>query len=86
MFKKNKVLYLFMDLKVAIFKFLGSKWFILLVTLGMMCAMPMTYSGMKISWNWLAIIVFVVNLAAVGLGAYKFTSSIFQKKPEDKTW
>jgi hypothetical protein len=69
-----------------IFKILGSKWFALILGLGMLIAIPYTYTGMKVSYNIWATVVFICNLGAVLLCSYKFMSLLTSKKQENKEW
>jgi len=63
--------------------FIGSKWFILIISLGMTLAVPSTWHNVSVYPVWWTMAVFACNLAAIGLGVYKFMSMI--SKPKDPT-
>ena len=64
-----------------ILKFIGSKWFSLLIAVGSAAALPTTWHNVVTYRVWWTMAVFGCNLGAVGLGTYKFVSG-FQKKAQ----
>jgi hypothetical protein len=71
-----------------IFKILGSKWFTLLLGIGMAFLLPYTWHNVQVVFEfgqaskfWYLIAVFICNILAVGFCAYK-SMSMLTKKPQ----
>lgn len=76
-----------MALTDSILKFLGSKYFTLFLGIAMACAIPFTWHNVQVVFQfkqasryWYLIAVFVVNVLAVGLCAFKFLSAMTSQK------
>lgn len=76
-----------------IFKFIGNKWFILILGIVMCLLLPTTYNNMIVVYNsgemskfWWIPVIFIINLITIILTFYKFTSSFMKKKQEVKNW
>ena len=76
------------DMINSVLKFIGSKWFVLCLMIGMGLALPTTYSNFMVVWEkgqlsafWWIAAVFACNVLAVGMAFWKFMSLI--TKPKD---
>jgi hypothetical protein len=75
------------------FKFIGSKWFSLFLTIGMMLLLPITFKNMMIVYEsgqmaqylWIPAI-FIINLITVLMAAYSFLSKSFKKDVRQEEW
>jgi len=70
----------------SIFKFIGSKWFLLFLGIGMAILLPFTWHNLKVVFEageagkyWYLVAVFIINALTVLLCAYKFMGAITKK-------
>jgi hypothetical protein len=75
------------------FKFIGNKWFILLLAVAMCFALPVTYNNMVVIYEagqmakyWWVPVIFIMNLLAAIMAFFKFVSAFTKKKEEVKNW
>jgi len=68
-------------------KFIGSKWFTLFIGIILMSALPFTWNNFQVVWTksqltafWWVVAVFAINVAGIGLCAYKFVSQSSKPK------
>ena len=71
---------------------IGSKWFVLALSVVMLLVLPTTYSNLMIVYEagemarvWMVPTVFVMNLLAAIMAIYKTTGMFFTKK-DDQDW
>jgi hypothetical protein len=71
----------------SVLRFIGSKWFLLILALVMMALLPTTYGNLMIVWKagamgklWWVPTVFVCNLLAAIMAIYKAAGMFFDKK------
>jgi hypothetical protein len=76
------------DIINSILKFIGSKWFVLCLMIGMGLALPTTYSNLMVVLDkgqlasfWYIGLVFLCNVLAVLMAFWKFMGLI--NKPKD---
>ena len=72
-----------------IFQILGSKWFMLILGIGMLALLPTTYSNLIVVYDagmlgkiWHVPVVFLINVITALMALYKFASLAFKKKEE----
>jgi len=77
-----------MSLMDSLFKFLGTKWFTLILGLGLTLLIPFTYHNFEVVWKaaelsgyWYLVLVFAINVISVGMCAYKFMGQLYKQKP-----
>lgn len=76
-----------------VLQFIGSKWFVLLLGIGMLLVLPITYSNLMIVFNagemsrlWWVPTVFTINLITAIMAIYKAASMFFSKTNEPEDW
>jgi hypothetical protein len=69
-------------------KFVGSKWFTLILGIGLACVLPFTWHNFlvvqqagQLTKYWWLVAVFILNVISVLLAIYKFMSQLSKKKP-----
>ena len=74
-------------------QFIGSKWFVLALGLGMLLVLPITYSNLMIVFNagemsrvWWVPVVFIANLLTSIMSIYKAAEMFFSKKDDQEDW
>jgi Zn-dependent protease with chaperone function len=75
------------SLKDLFLAFIGSKWFVLVLGIVMICIFPITWGNFKVVWVagqmrqffWIPA-VFIINVLTIGLCVYKFMSMIIKPK------
>jgi mannitol-specific phosphotransferase system IIBC component len=67
-------------------KFLGSKWFTLILGIALMCVLPFTYHNFEVVYKagqmsgfWYLVAVFLINIIGIVLCIYKFMGSLGKK-------
>jgi hypothetical protein len=80
----------------SFFKFIGSKWFILVLGIGLIIALPFTWHNLKVVFSagqagkyWYLVGVFIINALSVLLCSYKFMSLLTKKSnqtPASSEW
>lgn len=78
----------------SVLKFMGSKWFVLVLGIAMIGIFPINFGNFKVVWVagqmrqfWYIVAVFVINVLTIGLCAYKFMSMISKPKhASQKEW
>jgi hypothetical protein len=71
-----------------VFSFIGSKWFVLILGIGMMIAIPFTYHNFIVIYKAgqmgqfkFYTAAFFINIISIGMCAYKFMSLHHKPKP-----
>lgn len=71
-------------------QFIGSKWFVLALGIGMLLVLPITYGNLMIVFNagemsrlWWVPTTFTANLLAAIMSIYKAAEMFFSKKEDD---
>lgn len=74
----------------TLIKIIGSKWFVLILGLGMCFAIPPTWLGVKTNPAPLTIGIFLMACITAGLAFYKFANMFLTQKKqpaqENKEW
>jgi len=83
-----------MALMDTVLKFIGSKWFTLILGLVLMGVLPFTYHNFMVVYSagqmskfWWIVAVFIINVLSVGLCVYKFMGQL-KAKPQisNQSW
>ncbi|MCK9430201.1 MAG: hypothetical protein M0R17_09380 [Candidatus Omnitrophica bacterium] len=83
-----------MSLGDNILKFLGSKWFTLILGLAMVVVLPFTWHNFKVVQAagqlvkfWWVVAVLIINAISIFFCAYKFLGSLNKKdQPKSEEW
>ena len=76
-----------------VLQFIGSKWFILFLGIGMLFVLPITYSNLMIVYEagemsrlWWVPTVFIANLLTSIMAIYKAAEMFFSKGDDQEDW
>jgi hypothetical protein len=76
-----------MSMSDSILRFIGSKWFTLVLGVILIIVLPFTWHNFQVVWEksqltafWWIVAVFIINVISIGLCAYKFVSQLNNTK------